>query len=124
MITFAPIIFRNNVISRIIRALMNMQLGTFMILPANGVVVAGFDIIIDNVDSRANVVGSNWTSSAAVPQFFGAGYIHDQNASKGTKSVTYSFNVTETGAHVISFYLIEYGFSHRFRNSCNSNTCV
>jgi hypothetical protein len=61
-----------------------------------GVVDAGFDIIIDNVDSRANVVGS-WTTSSAVPQFLGADYFVDGNADKGTKSVTYSLNVTATG---------------------------
>ncbi len=48
-------------------------------------------IIIDNPD--ATVVGT-WTSSTYTAGFYGTDYIHDDNADKGTKSVTYRPNVT------------------------------
>ena len=53
-------------------------------------------IVVD--DSQAQLVGA-WTSSQHVRPFVGEGYVHDDNALKGEKTITFSTNKLQTGSY-------------------------
>jgi hypothetical protein len=57
-------------------------------------------IIID--DSKAKLTGQ-WKRSSYSPGYIGAGYIHDDNSGKGTKSARYEFTVPQTGQYEVRF---------------------
>jgi hypothetical protein len=46
------------------------------------------EIILDN-DSDGVTVNGNWSSSSAIPGFFGTDFLTDSNSGKGSKSVRY-----------------------------------
>lgn len=47
-------------------------------------------IIVDNTDETGVAIVGDWLASASVTGYWGANYLHDDNANKGTKSVTYT----------------------------------
>ena len=47
-------------------------------------------LTVDNADSTGVAIVGAWTASTATAGFYGANYIHDGNADKGTKSVTFT----------------------------------
>lgn len=52
--------------------------------PVNG------EIVVDNSDTTKVTITGDWISSTASPGFYGADYLHDNNAGQGTKSVRYT----------------------------------
>lgn len=72
---------------------------TPVILQAVGhVAMAGPTLIVDNPGA---VVGGAWTNSAATPGYFGSDYLHDGNAGKGTKSVTFTPQIPTAGNYPV-----------------------
>jgi hypothetical protein len=69
-------------------------------------------VIVDN--AQAAVVG-DWLGSTSRPGYYGANYIHDQNAGKGTKSVTFRPNLPAAG---------EYDVYLRWTTDLNRDTAV
>lgn len=57
-------------------------------------------IVVDDV--KAETVGE-WTSSVSTKPYIGAGYIHDANAGKGEKSVTFTLTVPADGEYEVLF---------------------
>jgi len=55
-------------------------------------------VVVD--DSQAKVVGA-WTSSTSNKPYIGAGYLHDQDEKKGTKTVTFVPELTKTGRYEV-----------------------
>lgn len=53
-------------------------------------------LVLDDTD--ATLIGE-WKQSVSVAGFFGAGYLHDENVSKGEKSVTWTPNVPAAGRY-------------------------
>jgi hypothetical protein len=54
-------------------------------------------IVVDNSDAAGVTITGAWTSSTAIGGFWGANYIHDQNAEKGTKSVRFTPTLPSAG---------------------------
>ncbi|MBI5960205.1 MAG: DUF11 domain-containing protein [Chloroflexi bacterium] len=56
-------------------------------------VAAGEVIIIDNASASGITISGAWSNGATFPQYWASDYLHDQNAGKGTKSVTFTPNL-------------------------------
>jgi hypothetical protein len=69
----------------------------------NTVAVSSLDlpltVTLDNAASSGVVLNGSWTTSTSSPGFRGNNYLHDGNASKGSKSVTFSPNLTSAGTY-------------------------
>jgi hyaluronate lyase len=65
-------------------------------------------IIVDNGDSSGVAKVGTWTSSTAQSDYYGTNYIHDGNSGKGTKSVTFTPNVTTAGDYKVYVYWSAY----------------
>lgn len=57
-------------------------------------------IVID--DAKAKKVGE-WKQSTSTGSYVGDGYLHDENQSKGEKTVTYTFDIPATGKYAVWF---------------------
>jgi hypothetical protein len=57
---------------------------------------------LDNADTRVTVAGA-WTPSSASSGYYGSEYIHDGNADKGTKTVTFTPDLPASGTYEV-FY--------------------
>jgi len=67
--------------------------------PVQGIAVRTLSgIVQDDVDAK--IVG-DWTTSAIRHPFVGAHYLHDGNAGKGEKSVTFTFTALEPGSYEV-----------------------
>ncbi|MDH3584981.1 MAG: xanthan lyase [Phycisphaerae bacterium] len=55
-------------------------------------------IVVDNTDAEVTGV---WQKSVHTPPFVGAGYIHDQRAGRGRKSVTYRPTLAKAGVYEV-----------------------
>jgi hypothetical protein len=55
-------------------------------------------IVVD--ETEATLVGS-WQYSTHTPPYVGLGYLHDQKAGKGQKSVTFTPNIPKTGRYEV-----------------------
>lgn len=55
-------------------------------------------IVVD--ETEATLVGS-WQYSTHTPPYVGLGYLHDQKAGKGEKSVTFTPNIPKTGRYEV-----------------------
>ncbi|HZJ14792.1 MAG TPA: FAD-dependent oxidoreductase, partial [Chthoniobacteraceae bacterium] len=53
-------------------------------------------IIVDDTDAGATITGT-WLSSTSVTGYYGSDYLHDDNASKGSKSVRFTPNLPDGG---------------------------
>lgn len=53
------------------------------------------------VDNPGAVVSGAWTNSTATPGYFGSDYLHDGNAGKGTKSVTFTPQIPVAGNYPV-----------------------
>jgi hyaluronate lyase len=65
-------------------------------------------IIIDNSDATGVAKVGTWSSSTEQSDYYGTNYIHDGNSGKGTKSVTFTPNVTTAGNYNVYAYWSEY----------------
>jgi acyl-CoA thioesterase I len=72
---------------------------TPVILKALGAVTTDPPTLI--VDNNQAALTGTWTSSAASPGFIGSDYLHDANASKGTKSATYTPQIPVAGDYPV-----------------------
>jgi hypothetical protein len=61
-----------------------------------GTTVSG-GIVVDNADSGGVTLTGSWVPSTSSAGFFGANYLHDDDALKGTKSVRFTPNLPEAG---------------------------
>ena len=67
--------------------------------PVQGVAIKTLQgIAIDDVDAK---VEGEWLTSAARQSFVGAHYLHDDNAGKGEKSVTFTLPIPEPGNYEV-----------------------
>lgn len=57
-------------------------------------------IVVDEADARQ--VG-DWKQSKSVPPYIGAGYVHDSNEGKGTKTITFSPHIPRTARYEVRF---------------------
>jgi hypothetical protein len=57
--------------------------------------------VVDNADASGVTVTGAWTTSTATAGFWGANYIHDQNAGKGIKSVRFTPNLPVAGDYEV-----------------------
>ena len=63
------------------------------------------DLLVDNGDGPAKVlVAGVWTPSTGAPGYWDADYLHDGNAGKGSKSVTFIPTVVAAGAYQVGFW--------------------
>jgi hypothetical protein len=60
-------------------------------------------IVVDNTDVSGVEISGDWSASSSVVGFYGANYLHDGNASKGTKFVRFTPNLPTNG--IYSVYL-------------------
>lgn len=72
---------------------------TPVILQAVGhVAIAAPSLIVDNSSA---VASGAWTNSAATQDFYGSDYLHDGDAGKGTKSVTFAPQIPAAGKYPV-----------------------
>ncbi len=57
--------------------------------------------IIDSENAAQVNFTGDWTSSSSTPGYAGVNYFHDGNAGKGSKSVTFAFNMDQAGQYDI-----------------------
>ena len=62
---------------------------------------ANLEVIVDNTNATAVAVVGSWTTSTYAPGYWGANYLHDGNAGKGTKSVTFRPNLPVGGQYAV-----------------------
>jgi hypothetical protein len=59
-------------------------------------------VIVDNASGPASVsIAGTWTASTAAAGYFGTNYLHDGNAGKGTKSVTFTPSLPSGGQYQV-----------------------
>jgi len=58
-------------------------------------------VIVDNADATGVSLVGNWTNSSASTGFYGAGYLHDGNANKGSDSVTFRPDLPLAGQYQV-----------------------
>ncbi len=61
------------------------------------IVCLTYEDTIDNGDTAEVTIEGSWTPSTDRTPFIGSGYITDGNTGKGSKSVTFTFNITQSG---------------------------
>jgi len=59
------------------------------------------DIIVDNSQTSAVTITGSWVTSSASPGYEGSNYLHDNNAGKGSKSVTFTPTIPTTGNYQV-----------------------
>lgn len=59
-------------------------------------------IVVDTSDPGAEIQG-DWPASTSVAGFWGTDYLHDQNAGKGAKTVSYVPNLPEAGQYTVYY---------------------
>ncbi len=59
------------------------------------------DIIMDNSDAAGVSITGAWTASSFDTGYYGSNYIHDGNAGKGTKSVTFVPSLAANGQYAV-----------------------
>jgi hypothetical protein len=62
---------------------------------------APVDVIVDNTNTPNVTVAGAWTTSTWAPGYYRANYLHDGNAGKGTKSVTFRPNLPVSGSYEV-----------------------
>ena len=66
------------------------------------IVVVFPDVIVDNTDTATTVVTGTWTSSTSNSgSYYGANWVHDGNAAKGTKSFSFKPVIPSTGDYQV-----------------------
>ena len=55
-------------------------------------------IVVDDVDAQRT---GEWIESTYAPGYYGAGYLHDDNAGKGSKQLRFAFTVPEDGRYEV-----------------------
>ncbi|MBL9135270.1 MAG: hypothetical protein JNK85_05355 [Verrucomicrobiales bacterium] len=65
------------------------------------------DLLVDNADgpSQVELVGT-WSTSTTAPGYFGANYLHDGNAGKGTKTATFIPTVGTAGSYEVFIWYV------------------
>ena len=58
-------------------------------------------IIVDNTDATGVTKVGSWSSSTGAAGYWGSDYLHDGNADKGTKSVTFTPTLPSNGLHAV-----------------------
>jgi hypothetical protein len=58
-------------------------------------------ITVDNADTALVASTGAWTASTGTPGYLGAGYVHDGNTAKGTKSFSFKPAVAAAGNHLV-----------------------
>ncbi|HBA83281.1 MAG TPA: hypothetical protein DCZ95_04220 [Verrucomicrobia bacterium] len=67
--------------------------------------VAAGPIVVDNTNGPNSVVLSGrWTLSASVSGYWGRNYLHDGNSGKGSKSVRFIPNLTQSGRYEVAIW--------------------
>lgn len=74
------------------------------------------EVIVDNTANPGVAITGSWTTSnsTAAPGFYGANYLHDGNAGKGSKSVRFTPNLP--GGGIYEVYLRWTAYSNRASN--------
>ncbi|HEY0946912.1 MAG TPA: cellulase family glycosylhydrolase [Opitutaceae bacterium] len=62
------------------------------------------DIIIDNAAGAGVTILGAWSASTGTPGYWETNYLHDLNADKGTKSVTFTPNLPVAGEWTVSLW--------------------
>lgn len=71
------------------------------------------------VDETAAVLVGSWQYSTHTPPYVGLGYIHDQKAGKGEKSVTFTPDLPQTG-----WYEVRLAHCYNVRRSTNTPVTI
>lgn len=58
-------------------------------------------IIVDNADGSGVAINGAWVSSTASPGYYGANYLHDNNANKGSCSVRFTPTLPTDGLYTV-----------------------
>ena len=61
------------------------------------IVCLTYEDTIDNEDSAEVTIEGTWTTSSTESPYIGTGYLHNGNTGRGSKSVTFKFNITQSG---------------------------
>ena len=61
----------------------------------------GCEITLDNADSEGVLITGSWESSNVVSGYFAANYLNDKNEEKGSKSVRFTPQITNTGRYQV-----------------------
>lgn len=56
-------------------------------------------VVVDDADATGVVISGAWSGSTSIAGFWGSGYLHDGNAGKGTKSVTFTPDLPSNGTY-------------------------
>ncbi|GHC13417.1 glycosyl hydrolase [Cerasicoccus arenae] len=94
----------------------NAGTSSYVVADAVEFVASAPDIIV--LDSTANtgvVLTGAWSSSTAMPGYYGVNYLHDNNVNKGAKSVTYTPNIPSEGLYRV-YLNWGYGYANRASN--------
>jgi len=57
------------------------------------------EVIVDNAAATGVLRVGTWTTSTAVPGYYGANFLHDGNSGKGTKTVKFTPTITASGSY-------------------------
>ena len=57
------------------------------------------EVILDNAAATGVLRVGTWTTSTAVPGYYGANFLHDGNSGKGTKTVKFTPTITASGSY-------------------------
>ncbi|HTW95230.1 MAG TPA: fibronectin type III domain-containing protein [Tepidisphaeraceae bacterium] len=76
----------------------NVQTPAFFV----GTVAAG--PIVETTTSSSTQISGKWWISSSIPGYYGNEYLNDGQLGKGTKSVTFNFNVTEPGNYEVAVW--------------------
>jgi len=77
-------------------------------------------VVTDNLllDASAAAIVGSWPKGKSAHATIGSSYLHDDNAAKGQKSITFAAPVTEPGNYAIRFHYN----THQTRSSCTPVT--
>lgn len=59
------------------------------------------DVIVDNMDSANVIQVGTWTESTAAVGYYGTNAVHDGNALKGSKTITFNMEAPEPGSYEV-----------------------
>ena len=79
----------------------DISLDIFEVLTGGDSLPGATEVIMDNADSTGVIITGAWTASTFDPGYYGAGYIHDGNAGKGTKSVRFTPTLPVAGNYEV-----------------------
>jgi hypothetical protein len=77
------------------------QTVTVVLAVTNAPVPPAVEVIVDNTNTPNVTVAGAWTTSTWAPGYYRANYLHDGNADKGTKSVTFRPNLPSSGSYEV-----------------------